>query len=92
MAFSRVTDLKKYIKNHKDIIDTFSKNNVVYHIPCKNCESTYIGQTKRPLKVRLKEHQADIKKDNNLFVISRHIIDYNHDIDWDNTKILDNDR
>lgn len=39
--------------------DTESKPNVVYEIPCKDCNEVYVGQTGRLLGVRLKEHKAD---------------------------------
>ena len=34
----------------------------VYAIPCQNCDSQYIGETKRALKTRVKEHRDDVVK------------------------------
>jgi hypothetical protein len=34
----------------------------VYEIPC-SCGKTYLGQTRRGLKVRIKEHIRDVKED-----------------------------
>ena len=34
----------------------------VYVIPCKNCNATYIGETKRTLGTRIKEHKGDAEK------------------------------
>lgn len=34
---------------------------VVYKISCANCDAIYIGQTKRALTTRLKEHGTNIK-------------------------------
>ena len=31
--------------------------NVTYQIPCKDCNATYCGQTRRPLHLRFLEHQ-----------------------------------
>ena len=63
---------------------------MVYKIECKDCNYLYIGQTKRKLKTRLKEHINDVKKPiNSLSIIFNHRIDTDHMMDWDNTKILD---
>ncbi len=35
--------------------------NIVYLITCTRCRQQYVGETKRTLNVRLKEHLADIK-------------------------------
>ena len=35
--------------------------NVVYHIKCVLCNSDYIGETKRPLRLRFNEHLRDSK-------------------------------
>ena len=61
-------------------------------IPCRDCDKTYVGQTKRQLNTRIKEHNNDInKKSCSPFVISKHRIDSSHDFDWGNVKILDGD-
>ncbi|KAJ8911898.1 hypothetical protein NQ315_012312 [Exocentrus adspersus] len=38
-------------------------NNCIYEIPCE-CGKSYIGETKRPLKVSIKEHQTLIRQEN----------------------------
>ncbi|KYN07691.1 hypothetical protein ALC62_01339, partial [Cyphomyrmex costatus] len=65
--------------------------NVVYKINCNDCDMTYVGQTKRKLRTRLKEHKNDLKKSNNNSVVSKHQLDSNHVMDWDRTVILDNE-
>jgi len=89
IGFRYLNKLSQLIKTHKDIDEPLSKNNVVYKIQCKDCEATYVGQTKRQLKTRLKEHKTNIKLDQSKHsVISEHIIKYNHSFDWENTKIM----
>jgi len=36
----------------KDKIPADLQNNIVYKIPCKDCEATYIGESKRSFKQR----------------------------------------
>jgi len=51
---------------------------------------TYVGQTKRRLCTRIKEHIADIKKKNGLLsVVSNHRLEYNHEMNWSGVAILD---
>jgi len=51
-----------------------------------------VGQTKRSLKTRIKEHVNDIKKSGSPSVISNHRLSHNHDFDWEGVCILDNER
>lgn len=55
-----INKLNRFVKVHKDITDTMSKNNVVYKIACKDCDASYIGQTKRNLNTRVKKHEYNI--------------------------------
>lgn len=81
------------IKRGKDVLDNANRTGVVYKIDCTQCEATYIGQTKRHLKTRIKEHQADIKKyPNNCSVVSEHRISHDHDFDWLQPTILHSEK
>jgi len=73
LAFSTSNSLSKFIKTGKDPLDHFSCCNVVYQINCRDCEASYVGQTKRPLKTRINEHRKDINKSSGLLsVVSDH--------------------
>jgi len=90
IAYSVPNTLNKYIKRHKDKIDLKSQKEVVYKIDCLNCNSSYVGQTKRQFKTRLKEHISDINKKNGvLSVVSNHRIEHNHDMNWNEALVLD---
>jgi len=41
----------------KDKLPQWSHTNVVYKIECKDCDASYVGQTSRMLKTRIKEHK-----------------------------------
>jgi len=51
-----------------------------------------MGQTKRLLKIRIKEHVNDIKKSGSSSVISNYRLSHNHDFDWEGVRILDYER
>jgi len=44
------------IKRDKDNLDIRQNTGVVYRIDYKYCDQVYIGQTKRHLETRVKEH------------------------------------
>jgi hypothetical protein len=81
------------IKRGKDRLKTVKRTHVVYKIDCLNCDATYIGQTKRHLETRIKEHQADIKKHaSNHSVISKHRLSHHHDFNWSQPEILHSEK
>ena len=62
---------------------------VVYKIDCVNCNLSYIGQTKRHLETRLKEHRANInKRDNFQSVVNQHRLNNSHDFKWSTPHVL----
>ena len=60
-AFKNHKNLKMIFKPTKDKIPKEQSSNIVYSVPCKgnDCKAVYIGQTKRFLKNRLKEHKPN---------------------------------
>lgn len=54
----------------KDPIAKTQQSNVIYNIPCKDCEMTYIGMTKNQLKTRLSGHQTLINKHKRLVEVN----------------------
>jgi len=65
---------------------------VVYTFCCKNCDASYIGQTSRQLKTRISEHRNHIWNTTTQSVITEHRLQFNHDFDWEDVKILDSER
>ena len=58
-VYKPMNNLNRFIKTGKDKIKKGELSNVVYQINCKDCDYLYVGQTKRKLKTRLKEHIND---------------------------------
>ncbi|XP_050458275.1 uncharacterized protein LOC126855029 [Cataglyphis hispanica] len=97
MGFTVVYNIPKklnsLIKRGKDGLPISNRTEVVYKINCKNCSASYIGQTKRHLSTRVKEHCNNIKMHaSNLSVISKHKLEFDHDFDWSAPDILHNEK
>ena len=56
----------------------------VYKIGCKNCARSYIGETGRSVRVRLKEHERLIENS----ALTQHVRDFSHEMDFQNAQIL----
>jgi predicted GIY-YIG superfamily endonuclease len=69
--------------------DTQQTAQCVYSIPCK-CGRSYIGETGRPLAVRLRVHRHNLK-DGLLekSKLAQHAYEEGHRVGWDEAKILD---
>ncbi|KYN10230.1 hypothetical protein ALC57_17645, partial [Trachymyrmex cornetzi] len=93
LAFTSLNKLNSLIKGHKNVLPREKRKNVVYKISCKSCDASYVGQTKRKLKTRLAEHRNHMNRNsNNQSVITEHRIEFDHDFDWENVAILDEER
>jgi len=88
-----LNSLASFIKVHKDRVALLSTNNVVYKISCNDCEASYVGQTKRQLKTRIKEHCYNLKSvASSPSVITEHIRQHSHSFDWEGAEILDTEK
>ena len=56
---------------------------MVYEVQCKDCDARYIGETERPLKARVKEHQRESSP------VATHAKAHRHTIDFQKVKVLD---
>ena len=84
---NRYSVLKLLNSKTKDEIPPINRSGI-YQINCKDCEKCYIGQTKRNLKTRVKEHFRNIKqKQEDKSAVAFHFWNKNHDID-PNPKLL----
>jgi len=89
-GFRVLNNLRRFIKIHKDSNNLLNNNNVVYKNSCKDRNVSYVGQTKRQLKTRIKKHCNNYKLlSSNSSVITEHMLNHSHSFDWTNMKILD---
>ena len=68
------------------------KRNVVYDVPCRDCQLTYIGQTtRRTMKKRMTEHKYDVKTGDPKNGIAVHVQKTQHSIEWGAARPLPSD-
>ncbi|KAJ8672244.1 hypothetical protein QAD02_003503 [Eretmocerus hayati] len=82
-------NLSSIIKKGKDKTDKWDQNNVVYRICCKDCDASYVGESKRSARVRVKEHLGYTKGMDEKYVINKHMKRNNHEFDFESVDILD---
>jgi len=92
LSFCSLNTLHRFIKAGKDTLTTASHGNIVYKIECNNCDASYVGQTGRELRTRIDEHRNHIRRNAaNHSVITDHRLEFNHDFNWIDVKILNSE-
>ena len=90
-VYKTINKFNCLIKLGKDKCKPEENANVVYKINCKDCNSSYVGQTSRNVTTRAKEHEADCRHHRNKTAILNHINDNRYAINFYNVKVLDNE-
>ena len=81
---------KSVFTKTKDRLDPNKQSDLVYSIPCQQCNAIYIGETCRKLETRLREHQLDVKNSRTKTGLSTHAIETGHNFDFDRAKVIHN--
>jgi predicted GIY-YIG superfamily endonuclease len=84
IAFKAPRELGHSFPFKDKVSESKSQSLVVYQINCKNCEASYIGKTERICNIRFEEHKKDANS-----ALFRHKLETNHEIDFEEPKILD---
>ena len=63
--------------------------NVVYKIPCADCDWCYVGESGRCFETRKKEHIRNVITCANGSNIAKHAWSFDHRIDFDNSSVID---
>ena len=73
----------------KDPVPKDQTRGAIYSIPCKDCDKSYIGETKRKFSARLKEHQKAVEhKHSQKSALAEHCLRSGHTVSWEASKIL----
>ena len=66
-------------------------DSVVYAIPCRVCDKVYYGETGRGLKVRRREHEMDLQRDNGNNAMVKHRRETDHSPKFDRATVVAKD-
>ena len=69
-------------------VDPQLKRNILYRIPCKNCDFVYHGQTKRSFKIRKGEHRDAVKNEDPNSKLAQHVNNTGHNVDFETGTIV----
>lgn len=87
------------LNKHKTKLKNNEKSGI-YRIPCAQCNSVYIGQTKRNFETRLSEHRraSGYNKKKNIYnqnklkidlsAVAEHRHNSGHTIDWESARVI----
>ena len=88
LVFSNNNNIKTLLGNPKDKIELNEKSGI-YKINCSNCDKSYIGQTRRSINIRFKEHMAHLKYNRvDKSSVAHHMTTLNHATDINNLKLI----
>ena len=78
------------LSHPKDRVDIGKQNNVIYKIPCSDCEAVYISESKRSLAQRSSEHKHAVKNgDTDKNEISDHSWKNDHRFNFEEKSLID---
>ena len=92
VAVKPLNTIRSMISKPKDRLDDLKKTGVIYQIPCADCSTVYIGETKRSLKTRVSEHERCVRLgQTEKSALSDHANSLGHSVNWKDTSILRNE-
>ena len=107
ISIAKLLTLQNIVVHPKDTVKDEEKTELIYCVPCKNCSSSYIGETGRKFGLRIKEHQKEVEsftagtktrasraRESSVThksAITDHAVEENHVIDWYKAKVVDRD-
>lgn len=88
IAYRSVLRIGSLHSKVKDRVPVVQRSDVVYSIPCAQCDKIYIGQTTRPLSGRISSHRSDCRLHPERCALAEHANNSLHNIDYNSVKVL----
>ena len=87
VIFNNTCRVKSFFP-YKDRFSRSQISKVVYKAGCWDCDSFYVGNTKRRLHDRKTEHFKALTQDCHASALADHVISTGHNIKWDHFEII----
>lgn len=81
--------LRQLLMKVKSKRPAMRRKEVVYRIPCQDCDVAYIGETGRSLQKRLTEHKYAVKSNDRKNGMAVHAWDMDYRPDWDAAEVVE---
>ena len=89
-ALRPMRTLRDILVHVKDPVPPEAKSGTVYCVSCSGCPASYVGQTGRTVRDRVKEHKYALRTGNGTAsTLAEHTINTRHLIDWDGVEVID---
>lgn len=96
LVFYNLKTVRSLFSKLKDRIETYERSNVIYKIPCADCDKCYIGQTKQLLSNRARQHKNDcnekFRDKDGKTALASHSFSTGHQFDFQEISVLDGER
>ncbi len=73
----------------KDALPNDLRSDVAYRVDCKGCNAYYVGETRKTLQSRIREHKGAVQRRETTKV---HKCETGHSIVFENAKAIDHGR
>ena len=90
VVFKKQKTIKNILNANGKMPSTISSGpkGSVYRVAC-SCDASYIGETGRPLEIRIKEHKKSVENKDQKSAISEHLMGHpDHSMKWDTVENL----
>jgi hypothetical protein len=77
------------VRNKKKKSKDAKQKGVIYQVPCEECDRVYIGETKKRLKDRLRQHKDDVRLKRDTNAIYKHVMESDHEINWEGATVIE---
>ena len=91
-VFKSSGTLRQTLTRVKTARPEMKKKEVIYEVPCMDCEKSYIGETGRSLQKRLTEHKGAVRRGDSKNGIAVHVQKHDHRVNWEAAKVIDQEQ